>query len=107
MQSNYQFILKDRPPVKPEHKRQPANTRIRLKLMPVLIKSREAAMQFPSCIQVFNFENWYQDRINKMRETHIEFKYNELHRLICTTIFFRLRLTCCLEQAETRMQSLK
>jgi len=46
------LVLKDRPTVKPEHKRQPANTRIRLKLMPVLIKSREAAMQFPSCIQV-------------------------------------------------------
>ena len=30
----------------------PSNTHIRLKLMPVLLKSREAAMQFPSCIQV-------------------------------------------------------
>ena len=28
------------------------NTRIRLKLMPVLLNSREAAVQFPSCIQV-------------------------------------------------------
>ena len=48
------FPLQDRPTVKPEHKRQPSNTRIRLKLMPVLIKSREAAVQFPSCIQVQN-----------------------------------------------------
>jgi len=46
------LVIKDRPTVKPEHKRQPSNTRIRLKLMPVLIKSREAAVQFPSCIQV-------------------------------------------------------
>ena len=46
------LVIKDRPTVKPEHKRQPSNTRIRLKLMPVLIKSREASMQFPSCIQV-------------------------------------------------------
>ena len=48
------FPFQDRPTVKPEHKRQPSNTRIRLKLMPVLIKSREAAVQFPSCIQVQN-----------------------------------------------------
>jgi len=46
------LVIKDRPTTKPEHKRIPSNTRIRLKLMPVLLKSREAAMQFPSCIQV-------------------------------------------------------
>ena len=46
------LVIKDRPTTKPEHKRMPSNTRIRLKLMPVLLKSREAAMQFPSCIQV-------------------------------------------------------
>ena len=38
--------------VKPEHRKTPSNTRIRLKLMPRLLKSREAAMQFPACIQV-------------------------------------------------------
>ena len=38
--------------VKLEHRRTPANTRIRLKLMPRLLNSREAAMQFPACIQV-------------------------------------------------------
>ena len=38
--------------LKPEHRRTPSNTRIRLKLMPRLLKSREAAMQFPACIQV-------------------------------------------------------
>ena len=37
---------------KPEDKRQPANTRIRLKLMPQLLRSREATGQFPACIQV-------------------------------------------------------
>jgi len=46
------LVIKDRPTTKAEHKRIPSNTRIRLKLMPVLLKSREAAMQFPSCIQV-------------------------------------------------------
>ena len=46
------LVIKDRPSVKQEHKRQPSNTRLRLKLMPVILKSREAAIQFPSCIQV-------------------------------------------------------
>ena len=46
------LVIKDKPATKPEHKRIPSNTRIRLKLMPVLLNSREAAVQFPSCIQV-------------------------------------------------------
>ena len=46
------LVIKDKPPVKAELKRTPSNTRIRLKLMPVLLNSREAAVQFPSCIQV-------------------------------------------------------
>ena len=46
------LVIKDKPATKPELKRVPANTRLRLKLMPVLLNSREAAMQFPSCIQV-------------------------------------------------------
>ena len=46
------LVIKDKPATKQEHKRIPSNTRIRLKLMPVLMNSREAAMQFPSCIQV-------------------------------------------------------
>ena len=46
------LVIKDKPATKPEHKRIPSNTRIRLKLMPVLLNSREAAGQFPSCIQV-------------------------------------------------------
>jgi len=45
-------VVKDKPTLKSEHKRQPSNTRLRLKLMPVVLKSREAAIQFPSCIQV-------------------------------------------------------
>ncbi len=37
---------------KSELRRAPASTRIRLKLMPRLLRSREAAAQFPSCVQV-------------------------------------------------------
>ena len=52
------LVIKEKPgqatggAVKMEHRRTPSNTRIRLKLMPRLLKSREAAMQFPACIQV-------------------------------------------------------
>ena len=52
------LVIKDKPgqttagAIKLEHRRTPSNTRIRLKLMPRLLKSREAAMQFPACIQV-------------------------------------------------------
>ena len=52
------LVIKDKPgqtpggAIKVEHRRTPSNTRIRLKLMPRLLKSREAALQFPACIQV-------------------------------------------------------
>ncbi|XP_059487966.1 proteasome adapter and scaffold protein ECM29 [Neocloeon triangulifer] len=38
--------------IKQELKRCPANTRIRLKLLPLLCRSRGPALQFPACIQV-------------------------------------------------------
>lgn len=38
--------------IKPENKRSPANTRLRLKLMPYLVRSREASLCFPASIQV-------------------------------------------------------
>ena len=40
--------------IKPEFRRAPACTRLRLKLFTYLIRSREASMHFPSCIQVTN-----------------------------------------------------
>ena len=46
------LVIKDKPATRQELKRIPSNTRLRLKLMPVLMNSREAAMQFPSSIQV-------------------------------------------------------
>ena len=65
--------------MKPEHKRQPANTRIRLKLMPVLIKSREAAMQFPSCIQVqgdAQTERWTDGQTEKRTDGQMDRRTN-------------------------------
>lgn len=38
--------------IKPEFRRIPACTRLRLKLFTYLIRSREASMHFPACIQV-------------------------------------------------------
>ena len=46
------IVIKDKPAPKPELRKSPSNTRLRLKLMPVLLNSREAACQFPSCIQI-------------------------------------------------------
>ena len=53
------LTLKDKPPLRAELKRVPSNTRIRLRLMPYLLKSREAATQFPACIQVHNLIRWF------------------------------------------------
>ncbi len=53
----YQLFLGNRNTkenIKPEFRRVPACTRLRLKLFTYLIRSREASMQFPSCIQVIN-----------------------------------------------------
>ena len=41
------------PSTKPEMKRAPACTRIRLKIFPFFLRSREAAAMFPSCVQVY------------------------------------------------------
>lgn len=49
------LVLKDRPQPRPELKRVPANTRLRMKLLPHLLKSREAAARFPACIQVHDY----------------------------------------------------
>lgn len=38
--------------IKPENKRMPSNTRLRLKLMPYLVRSKEASLCFPASIQV-------------------------------------------------------
>ena len=37
--------------IKPENKRMPANTRLRLKLMPYLLRSKEASLSFPTNVQ--------------------------------------------------------
>lgn len=44
--------IKGQPETKPDMKRRPACTRIRLKIFPYFLKSREACNTFPSCIQV-------------------------------------------------------
>ena len=38
--------------IKPENKRSPSNTRLRLKLLPYLVRSKEASLCFPASIQV-------------------------------------------------------
>ncbi|XP_069674508.1 proteasome adapter and scaffold protein ECM29 isoform X2 [Periplaneta americana] len=48
---------------KAEHHRSPASTRIRLKILPYLCKSRGPALVFPACIQVF-FDSLYGTNTN-------------------------------------------
>jgi proteasome component ECM29 len=48
--------------IKPELRRAPACTRLRLKLFTYLIRSREASMHFPACIQVI-FPSFFQKKL--------------------------------------------
>ncbi|GAB1605474.1 proteasome adapter and scaffold protein ECM29-like [Argonauta hians] len=45
-------VIKGKTDVKPECRKTPASTRIRLKIFPYFLKSREATNVFPACIQV-------------------------------------------------------
>ncbi|KDR13581.1 proteasome-associated protein ECM29 homolog isoform X2 [Zootermopsis nevadensis] len=49
--------------IKAEHHRSPASTRIRLKILPYLCRSRGPALIFPACIQVF-FDSLYGTNTN-------------------------------------------
>lgn len=49
--------------IKTEHHRSPASTRIRLKILPYLCRSRGPALVFPACIQVF-FDSLYGTNTN-------------------------------------------
>lgn len=52
-QSNCRIPIQTSPsPPKPAEKRTPASIQQRLKIFPYLLKSREAANEFPACIQV-------------------------------------------------------
>nr|CAD7576131.1 unnamed protein product [Timema californicum] len=58
------LATKSRPSAtKPEHRRLPASTRIRLKILPFLSKARGNALIFPACIQVF-FDSLYGTNTN-------------------------------------------
>ncbi|XP_014680930.1 PREDICTED: proteasome-associated protein ECM29 homolog [Priapulus caudatus] len=62
--------------VKPEHKRATANTRIKLKILPYLLKSREAANQLPYAIQVI-FDCLYGANTNaKLKNMAVQFVYH-------------------------------
>ncbi|KAK7866865.1 hypothetical protein R5R35_006031 [Gryllus longicercus] len=58
------LATKARPSVtKPELRRQPVGTRIRLKILPYLCRARGPALMFPACIQVF-FDSLYGANTN-------------------------------------------
>ncbi|KAJ1522342.1 hypothetical protein ONE63_002635 [Megalurothrips usitatus] len=49
--------------VKPEMRRGPAGTRLRLKLLPCLVRAKGQAVNFPFCIQVF-FDSMFSENTN-------------------------------------------
>ncbi|XP_062591295.1 proteasome adapter and scaffold protein ECM29-like [Saccostrea cucullata] len=68
--------VKGQPPTKPEMKRAPASTRIRLKIFPFFLKSREAAGMFPSCVQVI-FDCLYGQNTNaKLKNLAVQFVHH-------------------------------
>lgn len=68
--------VKGQPPTKPELKRTPACTRIRLKIFPIFLRSREAACVFPSCVQVI-FDCLYGQNTNaKLKNMAVQFVHH-------------------------------
>ncbi|XP_077980977.1 proteasome adapter and scaffold protein ECM29-like [Glandiceps talaboti] len=62
--------------VKPEERRTPASTRIRMKLFPFLLRSKEACEQFPSCIQIV-FDCLFGNNTNpKLKVNAVQFVHH-------------------------------
>ncbi|XP_013777201.1 proteasome-associated protein ECM29 homolog [Limulus polyphemus] len=69
--SNY--IKDKKSTVKPEHKRSPTNTRIRLKIFPNILKSSTASTQFPAAVQVV-FDALFSSNTNvKLKSMAVQF----------------------------------
>ena len=65
--------------IKPENKRTPSSTRLRLKLMPYLVRSKEAALSFPASIQVI-FDLLFGTGGNSNAKLKVRNQYCELLR---------------------------
>ncbi|XP_076347189.1 proteasome adapter and scaffold protein ECM29 [Tachypleus tridentatus] len=69
--SNY--IRDKKSTVKPEHKRSPTNTRIRLKIFPNILKSSTASTQFPGAVQIV-FDALFGNNTNvKLKSMAVQF----------------------------------
>ncbi|XP_070562742.1 proteasome adapter and scaffold protein ECM29-like isoform X2 [Ptychodera flava] len=69
-----------KPQVKPEDRRSAASTRIRMKLFPFLLKSREACEQFPSSIQIVFDCLFGNNTNNKLKVNAVQFVH---HLCLC------------------------
>ncbi|XP_064476674.1 proteasome adapter and scaffold protein ECM29-like [Ornithodoros turicata] len=66
--------------VRPEHRRSPANTRIRLKFFPYFLKSRQAATQFPGAMLVtFGTIYGQTDTNPKLKSMGLQFVHMMCH----------------------------
>ncbi|XP_055956267.1 proteasome adapter and scaffold protein ECM29 [Patella vulgata] len=69
-------VIKGQTAVKPEQRRVPVCTRIRLKIFPFFLKSKEAVSMFPSCIQVV-FDCLFGANLNaKLRIMAVQFVHH-------------------------------
>ncbi|XP_033636669.1 proteasome adapter and scaffold protein ECM29-like [Asterias rubens] len=69
-------VIKGQPAIKQDDRRLPVSTRVRLKIFPFFLKSREAAEQFPACIQVI-FDCLYGNNTNaKLKTFAVQFVHH-------------------------------
>ena len=67
-------------PIRADQRRVPACTRLRLKLISYLIRSREASTQFPFCVQV-TFEGLFGESSNaKLKIMALQFLHQMIHK---------------------------
>ncbi|XP_038067101.1 proteasome adapter and scaffold protein ECM29-like [Patiria miniata] len=80
-------VIKGQPAIKQEDRRLPVSTRVRLKIFPYILKSREAADRFPACIQVI-FDCLYGNNTNAKLKT---FAVQFVHHLCATCSTARIQ----------------
>ncbi len=68
--------------MRPEQRRTAGCTRLRLKLLAYLMRSRQASCQLPSCVQV-TFEGLFGDSANaKLKIMALQFLHQMIHKSV-------------------------
>ena len=83
--------------IKPEQKRKAASVQLRMKIFPYLLKSREAANQFPACVQVgLNLHAYFMNSIQFVFRVELIVRYQIIHCNILRviTVMFQIVFDC-------------